>query len=197
MGFPGEKPLPPQGVISRNRYEADSESRGGADVGSKNAPGAMRIETTGQWGSCEARLQAEAKRQAVEWIEGPDKASSHGVGNEDLGAKPGKDESVGRRGAPQLGVQELKLEPQPARQGRKQDTQEAPSDPVEETQEAPPDHAEEIQEAPSDTEERIQEEPPDPKEETREVPSDPEEETWKAPSDPEEEEQKAPWDSEE
>ena len=34
---------------------------------------------------------------------------SKSVGNEDLGAKPGEDESVGRRGAPQVEVHELEL----------------------------------------------------------------------------------------
>ena len=28
----------------------------------------MIIETTGQWGSCEVRLQMKVKRQAVQWI---------------------------------------------------------------------------------------------------------------------------------
>ena len=46
----------------------------------------------GQWGACEARLQAEVKRQAVQWIEGPDKTGSNCVGNEDLDVKPGEDE---------------------------------------------------------------------------------------------------------
>ena len=60
----------------------------------------MIIVTTGQWGAYEARLQAEAKRQAVQWIDGRDKIGSDGVGDEDLGAKPGKDESLERIGAP-------------------------------------------------------------------------------------------------
>ena len=65
----------------------------------------------------------------MKWIDGPDKTSSDGVGNEDLGAKLGKDESVGRRDAAQLDVQELELEQQPASREHKQKTQEAPPDP--------------------------------------------------------------------
>ena len=42
-------------------------------------------------------------------IDGPDKTGINGVGNEDLGMKPGEDDSVGRRGALQLEVQELEL----------------------------------------------------------------------------------------
>ena len=41
----------------------------------------MRIATTGQWGPCKACLQAEAKRQAVQWVDGPEKTGSNGVGN--------------------------------------------------------------------------------------------------------------------
>ena len=49
------------------------------------------------------------KRQAVQWIDGSGKTGSDGVGSEDLDIKPGEDESVGRRGAPQFDVQELEL----------------------------------------------------------------------------------------
>ena len=59
----------------------------------------MGIVTTGQWGPYEARLQVKAKRQAVQWIDGPDNTVSNSVGDEDLGVKPGEDVSVGRRGA--------------------------------------------------------------------------------------------------
>ena len=59
---------------------------------------AMGIAMTGQWGPCEARLQVKAKRQAVQRIYGPDKTGSKGVGDKDLGVKPGEDESVGKRG---------------------------------------------------------------------------------------------------
>ena len=59
---------------------------------------AMGIVTTGQWGPCEERLQVEAKRQAMQWIDGPDKTGSNGVGDEDLDVKPGEDESVGKEG---------------------------------------------------------------------------------------------------
>ena len=61
---------------------------------------AMGIVTTGQWGGCEARLQVEAKRQAVQWIDGPDKISSNDVGDEDLDVRSREDESVGKKGAP-------------------------------------------------------------------------------------------------
>ena len=37
---------------------------------------AMRIATTGQLDSYEARLQMKAKRQAVQWIDGPDTAAT-------------------------------------------------------------------------------------------------------------------------
>ena len=64
---------------------------------------AMGIATTGQWRPCEVRLQVKAKPQALQWIDG-------GFGEEDLGLELGEDESVGRREALQLRVQELELE---------------------------------------------------------------------------------------
>ena len=67
----------------------------------------MMIVTTGQWGLCEACLQVEAKRQAVQWIDEPGKTGSSSVGDEDLGVKSDVDKSVGRRGASQLDVHEL------------------------------------------------------------------------------------------
>ena len=78
----------------------------------------MRIVTTDQSGLCEAHLQVKAKRQAVQWIDRPDKTDSSGVGDVDLGVRPGEDESVERRGALQLELQELELEleQQPASQ---------------------------------------------------------------------------------
>ena len=69
------------------------------EITQKTAQG-VEIATMDQWGFCEARLQVESKRQAVQWNDGPDKTGSNGVGDEDLGVKPGEDESVGRRGAP-------------------------------------------------------------------------------------------------
>ena len=76
---------------------------------------------------------------------------SRRVGDDDLGVKPGEDDSVGRRGALQLEVQELELEQQPASQERNEEgTQEAPPDPAEKIQETRPKPAEGIQEAPSD-----------------------------------------------
>ena len=44
-------------------------------------------------------MKVKAKQQAGQWINGPDKTGSNGVGDEDLGVKLGEDESVGRRGA--------------------------------------------------------------------------------------------------
>ena len=48
----------------------------------------------------------KVKREAVQSNDGPGKTGSDVVGNEDLGSKAGKDETVVRRGAPQLDVQE-------------------------------------------------------------------------------------------
>ena len=79
----------------------------------------------------------------MQWTDGPDKTGSNGVGDEDIGVKPGEDESVGRRGDLQLDLQELELEQQPASQERKKELQEAPPDPEEGAQEALPDPAEE------------------------------------------------------
>ena len=42
---------------------------------------AMGIVTTGQWGPYEAPLQAEAKRQSVQRINGSDKTDSSDVGD--------------------------------------------------------------------------------------------------------------------
>ena len=134
----------------------------------------------------------------MQWIDGPDKTGSNGVGNDDLGVKPDEGESVGRRCALQLGVQELELEQQLALQERRKEIQEAPPDPEEETrevrlnpeegtQQTPSDPAEEAREAPSDRENKTQRTPSDPEEETPEAPSDPEEETLEAPSNVEEE----------
>ena len=169
----------------------------------------MGIVTTGQWGPCEARLQVKAERQTVQWIDGPDKTGSMGVGDEDPGVKPSEHEPVGRSGAPQREVQELELqlEQQPALQERKQETQEVTLDPEEGAKYVRPDLAEETREALSDREdeaqeaqldpEETQETLSDPEEETLEVPSDPEEETLEAPSDPEEEALEAPSDPDE
>ena len=87
----------------------------------------MEIATTGQWGFCEVRLQVKAKRQAMQWIDGPDKTGSNGVGDEDLDVKLSEDESVGKRWTPQLDVQELvELEQQSASRERKNKIQDAP-----------------------------------------------------------------------
>ena len=161
-------------------------------------------------------MQVRAKRQVVQWINGPDKTGSNGIGDEDLDVKPGEGESVGKRGAPQLDVQELKLEhPQdPDKRTQKESpgpegvTREAPPDPEEGTQEALPDPEEETREAPLDAgqekrevplnrKEETQEAPLYPDEETREAPSNPNEQTGETPSNPEKGTQKALSDSEE
>ena len=156
---------------------------------------AMGIATTGQWGFYEARLQAEAKRQTVLWVDGPDKTDRQGVGDEDRDVKPSEDESVGRRGAPQLDVQELELEQQPASLERNKKIQEAPPDPEEGTQEARPD-PEGTQKAPLDPDEESRQAPSDREEETRKALSDPQEKKQEAPPDPNEGTQEAPPDLE-
>ena len=108
----------PQGIVLRNRCEADDGSKGGAGVGSKTTE-AMRVETAGHWEFREARVQVKAKQQAVQWIDGPDKTNNNYVGTEDLGAKPGKHDSVREREAPHLELHELELEQQPVSQERK------------------------------------------------------------------------------
>ena len=52
---------------------------------------AIKIAMTDQLGFYEALLEMEAKRQAVQWIDGPGKTGSDSVGNEELGVKRGKD----------------------------------------------------------------------------------------------------------
>ena len=131
-------------------------------------------------------MQAEKKTPAMQWIDGPDKTGSDGVGDEDLGAKPGKYESVGRREAPHLNIQELELKQQPASQGHKQETQEAPPNLGEETREAPSDPEEETREAPSDLQGETREASSDPNVEAHKMPLD-SEETQESPPDPEEE----------
>ena len=111
---------------------------------------AMGIATTGRWESCEASFWAKGKRQVVLQINGPVKTGSDGVGGEHLGVKSGEDESIGRRGAPQLEVQKLELKQQRASREHKQKTQEAPPDPEEGT----PDLEKETREAPSAAEEK-------------------------------------------
>ena len=54
----------------------------------------------------------------MQWIDGPNKTGSDIVGNEDLGAKLGEDESIVKTGALQLNVQNLGLEQQPASRER-------------------------------------------------------------------------------
>ena len=128
----------------------------------------------------------------MQWIDGPDKTGSNGVGDEDLGVKAGEDESVGRGGALQLEVQELELEQQPASQECKKEIHEASpgfeegtqegrdtTGPGQETRGLPLDRKENTREAPSDSDQETQgtsvnsRETPNPEGETREAPSDP------------------------
>ena len=89
--------------------EQGDNAENGSDNGNRDV-GPVR-------GPFEARLQVRVKRQVVQWIDGPDKTGSNGVGDEeDLGVKPSEAEPVGRRGALQLEVQGLELEQQPASQ---------------------------------------------------------------------------------
>ena len=76
----------------------------------------------------------------MQWVDGLDKTVSDGVSNEDLGAKPGGDELVVKRRAPQLDVQELELEQQPGPQDILQETKEASSSPELETQDIISEH---------------------------------------------------------
>ena len=93
----------------------------------------MGIETTGQWGACEPCFQVKAKRhavlkktnerasvrtrkivdrQAVQWVDGPEKAWGDGTGSDDRGMKSAGDGTIVERGTPQLNVQELGQEQQ-------------------------------------------------------------------------------------
>ena len=130
----------------------------------------------------------------MQWIDGPGKTGRNDVGDKDLGVKPGKDESVGRRGPLQLEVQQLELEQQPASQEHKMEiqkvlpdpkrghkrrrriSQETPPDPVQATRESPSGRKAETRETPSDREEKT-----DPDEKTREAPLDPGQGTRKLP----------------
>ena len=123
-------------------------------------------------GALRGALAGESQTAGGQWIDGPDKTSSNGVGDEDLGVKPDEEESVGRRGALQLEVPEPELEASP---DLEEGTQEAPPDPAEEAQETPPDPGKKTREAPSDRGEKT-----DPEEKTREALSNLEKGTKKA-----------------
>ena len=86
-------------VKSHNIIEVHHVLAHGSEEITQKMVQAMEVATKVQWGPCEARLQADAKQQAVKWIDGPGKTGSNGVGKEDLGVKLGGDESVGRRKA--------------------------------------------------------------------------------------------------
>ena len=64
----------------------------------------------------------------MQWNDGPDKSGSDSIGNEDLGAKRGGDESDVRRWTAQPDVQELELKQHSALQELVQETQEALSE---------------------------------------------------------------------
>ena len=68
------------------------------------------------------------ERQAMQRVDESDKTGSDDVSNENLGAKSVGDRSIVKRGAPQLDVQELELEQQPASQELVQETQGALSE---------------------------------------------------------------------
>ena len=146
----------------------------------------------------------KAKRQAVQWIDGPDKTGSNGVGDEDLDVKPGEDESVGKRGAPQLDVLELELKQswdldkgtQEVSSDPEGVTRKAPPNPEERTQEVLPDPVEETRKASLDPGQETREVPLDRKKETREAPSYSDKETREAPSNSEKEAWEAPSDCE-
>ena len=65
-----------------------------------------------------AKTRKIVERQGLQWMDGPDKTGSDGVSNENLGVEPSKSESVVRRGAPALEMQELEPEEHPASQER-------------------------------------------------------------------------------
>ena len=62
------------------------------------------------------------ERQAVQRVDGPDKTGRNGVGNKDLGTKPGGDKSVMRKEAAQLDIQELEMRQQSTLQELIQET---------------------------------------------------------------------------
>ena len=120
------------------RCETEPESRGSAGGGGESARcdegtrarGPERGDTAGNGSgngnrddgpmeTLRGAIAVESERQAVHWINGPGKTGSNDVGDENLRVKPGEDESVGRRGALQLEVQELELEQQPSSLERK------------------------------------------------------------------------------
>ena len=146
----------------------------------------------------------EAKRQAVQWINGSDKTGSNGVGNEDLEIKPGEDESVGKRGAPQIDVQagagaadgsprKGHRRRRGASRGRHGRRRQIPRRRHRRRCRIPRRRhgrrhwiSGRRREVPSDRKEETQEAALDPNEETREVPLNPKKETQETPSDSEE-----------
>ena len=93
----------------------------------------------------------------MQWVDGPDKTGSDDVGHEDLGVKPDENQSVVKRGAPQLDVQELELEQQPASQGLVEETKETLSKHEKVTKKALSKRKQEMRVALSDPEEETQE----------------------------------------
>ena len=119
--------LPPQGIVLRIKCEVNLGSKSDAGGGGESArydegkrilahpskeitpniAETMIIETTDQWGSCEARLHVKVKQQTAQWIDEFDKTGRDNVGDENLSLKPGKYDTFLIRGAPQHDVQEL------------------------------------------------------------------------------------------
>ena len=102
----------------------------------------------------------------MQWVDGPDKTGSDDVGHEDLGVKPDEDQSVVKRGAPQLDVQKLELEQQPASQGLVEETKETLSKHEKVTKKALSKRKQEMRVALSDPEEETQEASSNPEVET-------------------------------
>ena len=58
------------------------------------------------------RARNFVERQAVQWIDGPKKTGRDGTGSDDRGMKSAGDETIFKRGTPQLHVQDLGQEQQ-------------------------------------------------------------------------------------
>ena len=99
------RPFEAAGYAQRSMYEHNM-----ALIGEKYVfVGISRNFPSGTVNVLLVKITNIVERQAVQWVDGPDKTSSGGVGNEDLGTKPDEDESVVKIGSPQLDVQELEL----------------------------------------------------------------------------------------
>ena len=79
-GVPGEESLffnfcPREGLVSVTNVRRTPSQAAALALAAKIAE-SMRIATTGQLKSYEARLQVKAKWHAVQWIDGPDTAAT-------------------------------------------------------------------------------------------------------------------------